>query len=455
MMDRLEVAQRRYDQICPTTKPSPPFGAEELSLWLETDVCAVVEDLVARPDFRGHARWPLERLRDGAQGEERGLVDTVDEGLVECARQLAAVARQPALRKELLRLGPHNDRLPEGDPRGHVRGADGPEGAPVPLDLPVVEYISSRPWRDLVAVIDYFYPVSDLNLTDRERYLGPDSGRVQVGEFLPYFNPRLRPLGDFVSRTLLTRVEYWEGILRRFWVRCDTARQNSRQEVVPPWAAAVTALGQLREAHERLKDRCLAGPEARVRNACIALLQVYAAYRPRADLTWLGLPPAWTRAPVIRHRVERQHDVRLPEQVAAALLDVAPLYRRDMDPAALIEETCRSCALVVVMGQGRREAFWQGRLLDVDWLAQRAQWEFLVELVKHASSKQGVDACDLGDGAPASLKDRRSRLKRLLPKDLDGRIKPAGRGTYILALEPGEIRLLSFEEDERLTAAGV
>ena len=67
---------------------------------------------------------------------------------------------------------------------------------------------ASRPWRDLVAVHDYFYPVSDLHLIDRERYLGSNRGHVQVGEFLPAINLRLRPLGDFVSRTRLDRIDY-------------------------------------------------------------------------------------------------------------------------------------------------------------------------------------------------------------------------------------------------------
>ena len=42
---------------------------------------------------------------------------------------------------------------------------------------------------------------------DREAYLGPGTRQMQIGICLPYINPRLRPLGDFMSRMLLVRVE--------------------------------------------------------------------------------------------------------------------------------------------------------------------------------------------------------------------------------------------------------
>jgi len=48
------------------------------------------------------------------------------------------------------------------------------------------------------------------------------------------------------------------------------------------------------------------------------------------------------------------------------------------------------------------------------------------------------------------LKDRRYRLKQMLPGPLDAKILCAGRGTYKLDLGPNEVCLLHYAEDERL-----
>src|SRR6185436_16207325 len=103
-------------------------------------------------------------------------------------------------------------------------------------------------------------------------------------------------------------------------------------------------------------------------------------------------------------------------------------YRGPVDPAAVLEGECRARALVVVAGVGRREAYWRGRRLEVDWFAQQAPWDLLVALAEQAASGRGADAFTLGGGG--TLKDRRYRLRKLLPADLDAAIRPAGRGTY-------------------------
>src|SRR5260370_16734396 len=97
MVDRLDSARRRYE-LLRLTPGEPAVGrkAQETSLWLEQDVCAVVEDLVGRPDFQVQARWPLEQLRAGAAGEERALVGRADASLVQAARQLARLPPHPA-----------------------------------------------------------------------------------------------------------------------------------------------------------------------------------------------------------------------------------------------------------------------------------------------------------------------------------------------------------------------
>jgi hypothetical protein len=321
-----------------------------------------------------------------------------------------------------------------------------------------VEWLGNRPWHDLVAVQDYFAPVSDLNLVDRLRVLGPDSNRVQVAELLPFLNPDLRSLGDFISRTLLIRIDYWLGILRPFWVRCQTALQAVRREESTQATITLSELWQrLRENSARLRQACLGGDSGRKRKACIVLLQVHACYRSHAALAWLGLPAAQVRSNrLIRYRLENRNDVRIAEEVAAALVEIGPMYRTEIDIQAIAEDKIRSHRLVLIEGPGQRAVYWEGEQVEADWFRQAAQWELLTVLVEGAKFARGVDAFDLPgkdrESLPTGrgLKDRRCRLKQLLPASLNQQIHSAGRGTYRLVLRPEEVCLLRPVEQERL-----
>jgi hypothetical protein len=224
MLDRLDIALARYEEMLST--PGPRTAAtkgRELSVWLDQDVCPVVEELSQCAAFRVEARWPIERLQPGSASVERALVETVADGLVQCAAAVAGLAELPTVRAELLQVQPAQERLSQGNRRRSAGTASGPEGKSAPQGLATMALIARRPWRDLVVLEDYFGPVSDLNLVDRQSYLGPDSSQVQIAEFLPFYNPQLHSLGDFVARTLLIRIEYWQSILQRFWLRCQTA----------------------------------------------------------------------------------------------------------------------------------------------------------------------------------------------------------------------------------------
>lgn len=449
MLDRLETALRRHELVRQKPGPFPLSKVQELSRWLEEDVCAVVEDLIDRPDFQAEARWPIDHLGGATLTDERSLIKLIDAGLVDFAQQLAGFARLPAIRTPLLRLGEHNELLPEGKSTGSARRNKSAKKTSTPLGLPAIDCIARRPWRDLVTTQDYFYPASDLNLTDRDAFLRPDSSQVQIAEFCPALNPRLQSLGDFVSTILLIRVEYWQHILQRFWVRCQMALQNTAQAGGSPWEKILEARRQLDEHSERLK-LCLTGKQAAVRGSCTALLQVYAEYRPLTNLHWLGLPN-WTRTgSSIRYRIEGKNGVAIGEQVAAALVNVTEIYRKNVDPEALVEAKCRLFPLVLVTGQGRREVYWQGCCLEVDWFTSNAQWDLLTAMVERVKSAQGADEIDLKLAIHGSMKDRRHRLKSCLPANLNEKIESVGRGTYRLALRAEEVCLLRFDNDEQL-----
>ncbi|MCH7989599.1 MAG: hypothetical protein IID46_10700 [Planctomycetes bacterium] len=109
---------------------------------------------------------------------------------------MADFARKPAIWEQLHRLGTYLEAVQPGDT------SDPPEG------LPFVEFLGTRPWKDLASESDYFSSAADFNY--REEGEENEEGNEEKGKgkrrsdrwlvFMPFGNPRLRPPGDFVSR---------------------------------------------------------------------------------------------------------------------------------------------------------------------------------------------------------------------------------------------------------------
>jgi hypothetical protein len=443
MIDPLEAALRRWERIGPSPQKTTALQGQELSDWLDNEVCRVVAELVRRPDFQLLARWPIVELASGAHSAERALVDTVDAALVEIARRQVGYLTRGSVREAFLRLGAHHQPLPED-------AHDVAENKTANLrSLALIEQIASRPWNDLVAEADYFCPVRGLNLKNRDAFLGSDLRHVQIAEFLPMINPQLRRLGDYVSRSLLIRVEYWQSILQHFSMRCDAVFEQAGENAEGLRDDEFRAWTKLRDGYDRLKAACFTGPEAVQRQACISLVQVYAAYRPGAALSWLGpIVKLSGNATGIRDAVEAREDQGKPEQVAVALTDIAEFYRSELDDDFMVTMACQKSALVLVEGPGRRDLFWRGNLVEVDWSKKSALWDLLSSLIEQALRKSGTDKF-AGNSRANSPKDARSRLKALLPADLNAHIEPAGDSTYRIKLPVDAMELLRLEQDDR------
>ena len=99
MLDRLEAAVRDYDRVREAGCNDSLRGAEALSFWIQDKVCPVVDQLLARPDFRKLARWPLDQLTEQANTEPRHLVENVENALVASAKRLVDLSQTPVLQR--------------------------------------------------------------------------------------------------------------------------------------------------------------------------------------------------------------------------------------------------------------------------------------------------------------------------------------------------------------------
>lgn len=464
MPDRLDFCLRRYESI----RSQPGFAktdahAAELADWIERDVAAIVDELSQRSDFRELARRPIERLLPGVQAPERRLVESVDRRLVEAARALAMVAdpeptavtgvasresvssrkRAATVRREtqFSPVGIADVQAPQSDP-----SAANLEAPPTGAQL--IAVIAARPWQDLACGADYFGPTADLNLRDREAYLGQGAAHVQLLDLIPYGNPRLRPLGDFISRMLLARAQHWFDVLQQFSVWRQSVVPANDREGDPRWSTVFKNMDLLAEDFERLRHALTAGQDVKLREASLALIEAQAAFRPRTDFSWLGkVAKLAANAARFRYRIERRHDFGLVEQIAAALIEIAPLYRSDEDSEAMLHRACAGHDLVLVDGPGHREAYWKRQRLDDQWRRQEAPWKFLIALAERLlSGGSGTDGFQID----CSPKDARYRLKRLIPPEMDKHIVAAGEGTYVLDLKAEQVCLLRWRDDERL-----
>ncbi|MCA9146314.1 MAG: hypothetical protein H6822_28310 [Planctomycetaceae bacterium] len=473
VFDKLAMACRRYQQIAPNAGGPMTLGQPELlSDWLERHVCEIVAALMAHSGFRRRVRWSTERLTGEIDGDERRVVAAVENGLLRYAKALLAVADSDEMRYQLSRLDQYlgiRSRDSESDNDDEVKQSS--------LGLEAVEFIASRPWRDLVSWRDFFGSASQFNLKD--------SVPGQFGEFLPFVNKPLLVPGDFVIRCLMIRITDWKQGLDKFWVRCDTARQNGSVNVGSAWEELNEISFELNKSLQDLRALCFEGPEAQIRDSCVALLQIYAGYHQEADLSWLG-PAAKMVSNVaglphrIRHRqdwnvperaararaVARcnlasiRQDWNVPERAARALIDIADLVRLQQTPEDLIEEKKRLHRLVLIEEQ--REGFFDGKTIDISkevkWHGSLL-WELLWELAEQALLGRNVDADCLSNiratkrkmpPSHQAVKDRRGDLKKLIVPELNDLILDVGIGTYRLALEPREICLLVWENDEHL-----
>lgn len=464
MPDRLHFCLGRYESI----RSQPGFAktdanAVELADWIERDVSPIVDELSQRNDFRELARWPIKRLLPGSQAPERRLVENVDSRLLEAAHALTMVAyAEPTTGRNVASRASASPRkkfatkrrAKQFSPIGLV-GVESPESKPsaAHLEAPptgpqLIALIASRPWKDLACYSDYFGPAAGLNLQDREAYLGPGASQVQFLNLTPYGNPRLRPLGDFISGMLLARAQHWRDVLQRFSVWRQSVVPANDREDDPRWSTVFRNMDLLEEDFERLRHALTIGQDVKLREACLVLMEAQAAFRPQTDFSWLReIAILAANAARFRYWIEYRHDFALVDQIAAALTEVAPLYRSAEDSEALLQQACARHDLVLVDGAGRREAYWKRQLFGISWLDHQAPWRLLLTLAERlVSGRAGTDGFQID----CSVKDARSRLKKMIPQELNEHIDAAGKGTYILNLNAEQVCLMRWCEDERL-----
>jgi len=417
------------------------LSSNEINFWLADRVCSAVAELTQRSDFKRLARWPLDRLCQGSTFPERCVIEQIDSALLQTASALASILERPSVGAAFSLQEP----LP--DSRGESNSILLQMRPSYSDYIALLSRIADRPWLDLACEDDYFDSTQGLNLAVKPVSNELPGTMVPMADLVPFLQPSLRYAGDFVFRCLLLRIDHWSSLLSQFSeLMLKKLRQS--QSINGQDAQDILAARQpVRPLLKELQTLYQAEGDAPLREACLVLLRAYVSYRPDADLNWLSLAPAGIeRAGILRFHVARG-DVRMIEAVAAAVREVKCGLSELEDVDSQIQELSKLHTLCIIQGNGRRELYWQGDKVDVDWKGADKPWALLFDLAEKA--RKGL-ALDDFDGV-YKLKDAKYRLNKLIPPDLKDKIR-ASAGRYQLQLDPEQICIRIFQSDEVLRA---
>ena len=416
-------------------------------VWLRDDVGKVVDELSRRPAFREHASWVVRTLQNGSDSEERHVVDDLEATLSDVARANAKLLGNERILTRLYSCFP---------PCPHVVSEDveiSGNGAPprvlkreiglineTAMEISQLKHLCSDGSKEyaLVNISDYFEP--------QQKFVrGEDGRRVQTATAIVSMTPELHPVGNFVLQTANRRLEELLELLTAI-----------RRKV----AASIRDLGKSYKTHanaeaawDRLQNQLAiyrhtfhSGRENDLRDACMVLTQIYAAFHPAPDLDWLGLPKHLRQAGamVLQQRIRGFRGGELFERVNGALINVRRLYE-DRDPKLSAREEAIARGDLVLVTE-TRELYWDGKPTLFAGANLRKSWELLFPLVKKAKNGGHVTEQDVfGDKVTgrAGMPMRMQRLKKQLPGGLRKLIKPGpDPRTYRLTVEPQRIYIV-------------
>jgi hypothetical protein len=123
------------------------------------------------------------------------------------------------------------------------------------------------------------------------------------------------------------------------------------------------------------------------------------------------------------------------------------------DPEERLLEAISSHQLVLVRGNGRHLAYWKRKKIQAGWDPCARIWELFWQLAESAHRTGGEVSWDqLTDCQnEKQIIHRRSRLKKMIPVDLNDLIKPGSEPrTYKLKMDANQIELIELELGEWL-----
>ena len=380
-MDSLQLAERRLGSNLPRAdKPGYEYPQAKLQACIRNDVCPAVEEYSQRLRFQEYANWPLSTLMPGVDTPERRLIDSLEHGLLECAKTLSQLTEKKLVRKKLEDQNP--PRLTSREETVEIT-AEGmtcqdrktEKSNDLEIILSQVEYLARNSELSLVNSADYFAPVQEFSED-------ADGKIVQHAGLIIAFNYELDPVGNFIVRCLLERSRQLYEIvseLRAMTIKAIKATGRPYRQLVDQLESEWKQLeSDWSECQHLLKS----GKQNRLINSAVILTQVYAAFGLKPQLDWLLLPETDLNDGIvsIKSRLVTFLDQEITDRIAHALGEMKDLYDKDEQHTDGIEEVIATGGLVLI--QNSKEAYWENK--NISARINGRKWEFLHLLAKKA-----------------------------------------------------------------------
>ena len=459
-MTRHKLAKLRFQQMASVlTLGADEERSDQWEAWLRDEVVPVVEDLLDNPVFRRRIRELPEQLFTSPPLDRRARINALADALVAEAQTLVAAAREFNLLETLADQDRAQDQawIAEQSPHGVDTRS-------------VIEKLAERPWFNVVNPADFWTPSMDLHLRRTDALLTRQYRRRRSDWKL---------LGDHVIDLMFERFDFWKKRLEHGRQQLQ-ARLGGNQAGFAAHERVFMCAIDVEQKYQAVRRDWREGNDARLRNACMVLLQTYIAYHEAPQLAWLELDPKSLSVngrmvrSFFRHRgeviLEEQRndgrlyqvgtrtaslvDVQLVRQVAAALEDLATLYHLGVHADDLIAEAKDQFRLVVSVRP--RAVFWEGARLDLPWDDAEKAWNFLLNLAVRAEGKLKIrNFVVSGASTNRALSVRKAFLIKFLSEITAGQglavlINKDRGGECRLDLEPHEVKVLDLDADEWL-----
>ena len=429
-LDSRALAVHQFDLIQDRLKKQS-LADSAATAWLQKYVVPAVAEYWERPRFREYATWSIVNLADS---EDRQILDALRESIHGVADAIQQLATEP-------RIARHIEQLPsavsaiveeeiwiEGDESDTVRTS-----TTHPESIRVHPNLLKRFLRDgdfqLINSNDYFEPV--------QKFTQWGDKPVQRGELIVSVNPQFVPIGDMIVHTMLRRIELAEESIQSGHRIVLQAVSKADADLEALTTAVHTAMAAFTKLVVTIRPRFQHDPEAKLRQACVVLTQIYAAKNPAADCDWLGLPNDVVESgrQTIDMRLQSWSGIQMYLVIANALTTLEKLYQGQPDQNE-IDEAVASCRLVIA--EKSSQVWWEGKECRSGF--SLCEFRALHLLAKRASGRRIIAETDVFSdvGSQSRFPTMISRLKKRLPETFAECIIHGGQKcTYRLDL-PGD-----------------
>ncbi|WP_437193236.1 hypothetical protein [Planctomicrobium sp. SH527] len=440
-MTRLELAIRNYDRL-QRTEANLSFNPTALDVWFREDVTPALEQITHTRRFRDLALWPLKTLKPGAGTPERMAIEEVARSLNLCAQVLSKYCNQKLVLRELKKRFPPQPRVISetieccGDGTRLLEREMGTHD-PLKFDLHQLACECDRSVREFVNPNDYFEPESQWTFS-------PTHKPVQHASTVVALNPDLLPVGNFIVRRMLARIEEVENLLQGVRRRLLAVLNSMIQRDAPAVSELQEAWENLRRANRQMEPLFRSTGKLLLVDSCIACTQMYAAIHHEPDLQWIDIDENLAAIGIgsLRSRLSGLHSLAALDRLAAHLttlrtLNVGGENEPDFWGSAI---ACGGLAL----NRSTSEAFWQEAPLSLTELQFKCLWLLATEALKHRSANLQELYGELQAHTTSTYSSLMNRLRTKLPQDLRNAIEcvNGSLGHYRLNKDQEEIHLI-------------